>query len=138
MTTPLKLSKMEAQCFPDATAIWSEAEYAAHLDSPAGIAMTTDAGFVVGTVAADEAEIFTIGVLPEERRKGCGTELLSMFEHSAKDRGAQRVFLEVAVDNNGALHLYASAGYTRVGRRRSYYKNAEGISVDAHILKKAL
>ena len=138
MTTPLELSKMEALCFPDATSTWSERDYAAHMDSAAGIAMATEAGFVVGTVAADEAEIITIGVLPEERRKGCATKLLDKFEQEVKGRGAAKVFLEVAVDNLGAMELYKSGGYIRVGRRREYYENAEGISIDANILKKTL
>ncbi len=40
----------------------------------------------------------------------------------ARELGAQRVLLEVRVDNDPAIHLYESSGFRRLGRRRGYYQ----------------
>ena len=44
----------------------------------------------------------------------------------ARLRGAECVVLEVAVDNDAARALYAGRGFTVVGRRRNYYRQAGG------------
>ena len=136
--TPAELAEMEAICFPTTPSIWSEKDYAAHLANGAGLTVSDETGFVVGRIAADEAEIITLGVLPDYRKRGHGTDLLAQFETHARTKGAEAIFLEVAANNRAALALYKARAFSRVGRRRKYYENAEGISVDAFILKKTL
>ncbi len=136
--TPLELSEMEALCFPNARVTWSEADYAAHLKSETGLTVSTDTGFVVGQIAADQAEIITLGVLPDYRKQGHGTDLLTSFEHAAQKRGATEIFLEVSAENTAAIALYRANKFESVGRRRKYYKNAQGMAVDAFILKKEI
>jgi len=136
--TPTELAEMEAICFPDATTRWSEADYAKHLKSRSGITISDETGYVVGQIAADEAEIISLGVLPGDRKEGHGTDLLARFETKARSKGANVIFLEVAIDNAAALALYKTRNFHTVGRRREYYESAEGISVDAFILKKSL
>ena len=135
---PAELAEMEALCFPNATVTWSEREYAAHINSPTGITVSSEAGFAIGQIAADEAEVITLGVLPEVRKEGHGTDLLALFVKEAKAKGAAVIFLEVSAENEAALALYKAQGFERVGRRRKYYENAEGIAIDAFILKKTL
>ena len=136
--TPAELAEMEALCFPNAQSHWSEQDYAAHLKSKTALTVSDETGFVVGRIAADEAEIITLGVLPEYRHKGHGTDLLSQFETQARAKGAASIFLEVAADNKAGLALYKTRDFDRVGRRRKYYDNAQGIAIDAFILKKTL
>ena len=78
-------------------------------------------GMVLARTAADEAEILTIAVLPEQRRGGLGGVLLRAAMASAVSRGARTMFLEVAIDNTAAQALYARHGFTQVGHRRRYY-----------------
>jgi len=108
---PAELAELEVLCFPET-------------------------GFVVGQIAADQAEIITLGVLPDFRNKGHGTELLTSFEKTARLRGATEIFLEVSAENKPAIGLYRTNKFEPVGRRRKYYKDAQGMAIDAFILKK--
>jgi [ribosomal protein S18]-alanine N-acetyltransferase len=83
-------------------------------------------GLLLGRVAADEAEILTLGVLPGARRHGAGSRLLAWFTATARRVGACRVFLEVAEDNLAALALYRRAGFAAVGRRPRYHRGEGG------------
>jgi ribosomal-protein-alanine N-acetyltransferase len=91
-------------------------------------------GFLLGRVAAGEAEVLTLAVDPGVRRQGLGAGLLAGFLRLAAERGACRVFLEVAADNGAALALYARAGLAPVGRRRGYFAVPGLAAVDALVL----
>jgi ribosomal-protein-alanine N-acetyltransferase len=78
---------------------------------------------LLARVAADEAEILTIGVAPEARRLGVGRGLLAAAMRRAASAGAAAMFLEVASTNTPARALYENAGFVRVGRRARYYPN---------------
>lgn len=95
-------------------------------------------GFLIGAVAADEAEIFTIGVDPDWRKDRVGTALVTAFLEQARHKGAAQSFLEVAIDNKPAQALYISAGFYEVGQRRDYYRRKAGKRVDALILRSDL
>ena len=85
-------------------------------------------GFVLLRAIAGEAEIISIGVRPEARRRGIGRRLLAAALAAAAAAGAERLFLEVAADNWQALGLYLSHDFTEVGRRANYYqRNGGGI-----------
>lgn len=88
-------------------------------------------GFILCRVAADEAEVLTLAVIPAFQRRGLGRRLLHAALDCARDRGAVQMFLEVASDNIPALSLYAGAGFTQVGCRRSYYPDGS----DALVLR---
>ncbi len=80
-------------------------------------------GFVLARVAADEAEILTLAVLPGVRRAGHGRTLLTAALASARTRGARRMVLEVGEANHAARSLYATLGFSAAGRRARYYPN---------------
>jgi ribosomal-protein-alanine N-acetyltransferase len=46
--------------------------------------------------------------------------------------------LEVAETNGAARAVYAQAGFTQTGRRRGYYRGADGAAVDALVLVRKL
>lgn len=117
---------------------FSEAEFTTLLIAP-GVFVLGDAdGFALGRVAADEAELLTIAVAPEARRRGRGRDLLQDFQAEAGRRGAAQAFLEVAEDNTPARALYTAAGWAEVGRRRGYYTLPGGGRADALVLRKSL
>ena len=95
------------------------------------------AGFALALDLGNECEILSLGVVPEQRRFGTGGALLYSICLLARQRGAERVTLEVAEDNAAALALYAKRGFILVGRRRNYYCQARG-AVDALILSRPL
>jgi len=96
--TPAELAEMEAICFPNASVHWSENDYAAHIKNSFGVTISSDAGFVVGRVTADEAEIINLGVLPDCRQEGHGTDLLAQFEKEVLASGAEMILLEVSAE----------------------------------------
>src|SRR5262245_20420491 len=64
-------------------------------------------GFLVARNLGDEAEVLTLGVLPEARRAGVGRALLDVLVAEAGRLGLSSIVLEVAADNDAARLLYA-------------------------------
>jgi ribosomal protein S18 acetylase RimI-like enzyme len=83
------------------------------------------AGFTIADFARDPdglyAYIQTIEVLPEERGRGIGNELLRRIEESARDKHAVAIWLHVESVNAGAIRLYESHGYKCMGRVENFY-----------------
>ncbi len=138
----VELAEMHASMF---TPAWNEAsmtETLSHPGSTAFLARVRDgadalpepAGFIMGQLAADEAEILTIGVLPRFQRRGVGTVLVEGLARAAKRAEVKRLFLEVAADNQAAFDLYRSCGFTAVGMRKGYYTRTKGEPQDALVL----
>ncbi|MBD7955276.1 ribosomal protein S18-alanine N-acetyltransferase [Stenotrophomonas sp. Sa5BUN4] len=94
-----------------------------------GLAMEEDGllvGYALLSIAADEAHLLNICVDPLNQSRGRGRQLLRAIVRLARDRGVQRVFLEVRPTNTPALSLYHSEGFNEIGRRPRYYPAADG------------
>ena len=97
-----------------------------------------DVGFILlYQIQDDSADILDIAVLPEYRGRGCGRMLLTAAEKYAVQRGIGTLILDVREGNIPALSLYDNSGFIRMGRRRHYYKTADG-RADAIIMQKSL
>jgi ribosomal-protein-alanine N-acetyltransferase len=122
---------------------WSAVEFADLLADPAVAGVCCDGeteldGFILLRVAADEAEILTLAVAPDRRRRGTGVDLIEAAAATARERGAVRLFLEVGADNDPALRLYGRTGFVEVGRRKAYYHRPGGGRADAVVMKRSL
>ncbi|HML28089.1 MAG TPA: GNAT family N-acetyltransferase [Hyphomicrobium sp.] len=112
---------------------WDTAAIKGLLEHPAATSLIAVAGgqkksviaFVIGQLAADEAEILSIGL---------ATGLLEGLSRAARRGGAKRIFLEVAEDNPAGLALYRRLGFSEAGRRKRYYERPGSPAVDALIL----
>ena len=93
-----------------------------------------DAGVALWRVTVDEAELLTIAVQADHRRRGVARALLDAVIERVRERGARKLFLEVGVDNPPARSLYAQAGFAEVGRRIGYYQRHQGFA-DALVLR---
>ena len=94
-----------------------------------GLAMEQDGllvGYALLSIAADEAHLLNICVDPLSQTRGLGRQLLRAMVALARDRRAQRIFLEVRPSNTPALGLYESEGFNEIGRRPRYYPAADG------------
>lgn len=80
------------------------------------------AGYVLGRVVVDEAEILSIAADPAMRRSGIGGALLRAAVAAMAERGAHAVWLEVRVSNDAARAMYLRAGFLAAGLRKSYYR----------------
>lgn len=92
------------------------------------------AGFILVRAIVDEAEILTLAVRPRFRRQGVAAALLEAMATRLRRRDVSQVFLEVAVDNTGAIALYETAGFKHSGLRRGYYAHRDGSRTDAHVM----
>jgi ribosomal-protein-alanine N-acetyltransferase len=137
-------SRMHGLAFaPLGERVWTRQDMAELLASPGAAGWVVQLaekaiGFALCRVAADEAELLTIAVHPEERRRGAGRALLAAAIDHARTAGARALFLEVGADNPAALALYGKAGLRAVGRRRSYYRRGEGPPADAIVMRLTL
>lgn len=130
-----EVAALHARLFDPA---WDEASVRSLLDHPASTAFVafdgaskSSPGFIMGQLAADEAEILSLGVAPEWQRLGLGRRLIDGLARAVKRAEARRLFLEVAEDNTAAFALYRAAGFQETGRRKGYYKRRDGSSADA-------
>lgn len=83
-------------------------------------------GYGMVSVAADEAHLLNVCIDPSWQSRGHGRLLLRTLVQLVRDRGAQRVFLEVRPSNAGAIALYQSEGFNEIGRRPRYYPAQNG------------
>ncbi len=115
------LAALHALAFPPSER-WDAAAFAAQLGLPGVFGLLLpEAGILLARVAADEAEILTVGIVLPARRAGHGAALLRAAETQAARAGARKMFLEVAARNVAARAMYKSAGYATVGYRPRYY-----------------
>lgn len=95
-------------------------------------------GFAVSRIAADEAEILSVAVAAKARGRGLSRGLLATHLGHLAGRGARTVFLEVEENNRPARRLYETAGFTVVGRRERYYREAGGEERNALVMRRDL
>ncbi|MGZ3378280.1 MAG: GNAT family N-acetyltransferase [Phenylobacterium sp.] len=92
-------------------------------------------GVILCRVAAGEVEVLTVGVTPVARRRGVAQALIAAALSVAREAEAAEAFLEVAVDNDGAIALYEALGFRRKGLRKSYYDRGAAGCVDALVMR---
>lgn len=100
-------------------------------EGPAGVVV----GYFVLWCIQDQGELANIAVAPGHRQRGLGSRLLDRAVERARDRGVERLFLEVRISNSVAAEMYERRGFHEVGRRRDYYEKPRE---DARVLMKKL
>lgn len=136
--TASEMAKMHAQCFPQRP--WKAREFEELMEQK-GVFWGVDhqkRGFVLARKAADNAEILTLAVAPEHRRRGIGRELVANVMMACPALETERLFIEVAEDNAPAKQLYDTLGFIEVGRRKNYYARGEAPPVDAIVMGRAV
>ncbi|MDE2596914.1 MAG: GNAT family N-acetyltransferase [Sphingomonadales bacterium] len=88
------------------------------------------AGFSLSRGGYEEEELLLFAVAPEYRGMGLGRAMLQQLAKNARFRNGNRLLLEMR-DGNPAEQLYRSFGFTPIGRRPNYYRNAAGGQIDA-------
>lgn len=91
-------------------------------------------GYVCPMSLFEEAQIMDIAVAPEERGRGVASLLLEQAIALSRDRGAERLVLEVRQSNLAAVGLYERFGFVRYAVRKGYYEGKE----DALLMEKEL
>lgn len=136
------IARLQASLFENN---WDMASVESLLANPGSIGLVaatvspfTIGGFALAQVAADEAEILSLGVGGTWQRKGIGRRLVEGLMRAGAKAGARQIHLEVATSNQAALGLYGRLGFTQSGRRTNYYTKRDGTREDALQLRAAL
>ena len=95
------------------------------LRSTRAYTVATVGGVVVGysglMTTGEDAHVTTLAVDPQWHRRGIGSRLLLQMVHTAVERGARHLTLEVRVTNEPAQRLYRKFGFAPAGVRKNYY-----------------
>ena len=117
---------------------WSASQYKEEFSSPTRhfvVAVDTDQNTIgyagVFAPGATEADILTVGVVPEHRGKGIAKALMALITNWAKEQGTTAMMLEVKTDNLQAIGLYESLGYSTLNIRKDYF----GAGLDAQVMR---
>lgn len=129
------VAALEKLCFSDP---WSVSSIASELDNPLSLWLVWEED---GTAAAylgvqrvpPQADVMNVAVSPALRRRGIARALFAELERRLPE--IDELFLEVRASNSGAIALYRTLGFERVGRRPNYYLDPRE---DALILRKEL
>jgi ribosomal-protein-alanine N-acetyltransferase len=81
----------------------------------------------------DSAEIFTVAVSAEHRKKGIGGKILSELIAFCKRIGTKSIFLEVEEGNESAIALYSKFGFLQVGLRKGFYHGKNAIIMELEL-----
>lgn len=134
------LAALHRACFPQEP--WDAGALAAIIAVPGSFGYfaledKSAGGFLLARDLGTEIEILSLGVLPRRRRRGLGQMLIGALFAEAGRRRRGSIVLEVAVGNTPARRLYVAFGFAVVGRRRGYYRTADGLA-DALIMRCAV
>jgi ribosomal-protein-alanine N-acetyltransferase len=117
---------------------WSAFQYKEEFSSPTRhfvVAEDVDQKIIgyagVFAPGAVEADILTVGVVPEHRGKGIAKALMALITNWAKEQGTTAMMLEVKIDNLQAISLYESLGYSTLNIRKDYF----GAGLDAQVMR---
>jgi len=92
------------------------------------------AGYMVTCVRERRAEIESVAVHPEWRRRGVAVALMSHTLRALKSGGVRQAELMVRTSNTAGAALYQQLGFRRTGTVRRYYEDGG----DAHRMVRAL
>jgi len=117
---------------------WTAGQYKEELSSPTRhfVVALDEARSIIGYAGvfapgATEADILTVGVIPEHRGKGIAKALMALITDWAIAQGSTAMMLEVKTGNDDAIGLYESLGYRKLNIRRDYF----GTGLDAQVMR---
>lgn len=124
----LSISELEKLCFKGEG--WSFGTIASAFENPSYCMLVAEeGGEVIGygctCTTLETCDLENVLVAEEYRNSGVGRALMKKLLSDAKERGAEKVFLEVRVSNSAALKLYLSCGFVGVHARTRYYSDGE-------------
>jgi ribosomal protein S18 acetylase RimI-like enzyme len=92
--------------------------------------VAVEGGSVVGTIMAGydghRGWIYSVAVLPSQRRKKIGSQLMSFAEQALTERGCMKINLQIMEGNEAVTAFYSSLGYSvekRVSMAKRIPKN---------------
>ena len=117
---------------------WSASQYKEEFSAPTRhfVVALDDEQSIIGYAGVfapggAEADVLTVGVVPNHRGKGIARQLMALITDWAREQGSTAMMLEVKVDNQDAIGLYESLGYSKLNTRKDYF----GSGLDALVMR---
>jgi ribosomal-protein-alanine N-acetyltransferase len=133
------LVSLDKELFPYSP--WSAGQYREEISAPTRLFVVAldDASSVIGYAGVfapggAEADVLTVGVVPQHRGQGIARELMARITQWAIAQGSIAMMLEVKTDNAAAISLYESLEYSKLNIRKDYF----GSGLDALVMRKEL
>ncbi|MCZ7401048.1 MAG: N-acetyltransferase [Candidatus Methanoperedens sp.] len=95
------------------------------------VVLVAEDGGIIGSILVllrdniHNARIYSLNVHPAHRRQGIASLLMDKTIGLLKEKGFNKVTLEVGVNNKPAQNLYASKGFVMDKKLYNYYKNMD-------------
>jgi [ribosomal protein S18]-alanine N-acetyltransferase len=133
------VAELHSRCFATSWSAQDFHRFAALAAYPGVTAWLGDrlVGFAVLSVVEPEAEILTLCIDEEVRRRHIASVMLARLIEDAAAQGVETLFLEVGVRNTAARALYARHRFVETGRRTAYYRTDRGAE-DAIVMRLTL
>lgn len=108
--------------------VFTHAQAEALLATPHHYLLITEQPYAAGycliqAMPQAQADILTLYVAPEHRRKGLARALLAEALNTARSKGCEGLTLEVNATNTAAITLYETHGFQKRGKRVGYYRD---------------
>ncbi len=117
---------------------WSASQYKEEFSAPTRhfVVAVDDEQSIIGYAGvfapgAAEADVLTVGVVPNYSGQGIARQLMELLTNWAHNQGSTAMMLEVKVDNAEAIGLYESLGYSKLNTRKDYF----GPGLDALVMR---
>lgn len=95
-------------------------------------------GYSVAMPGFEEMHLLNLTVAPRHQRQGHARAMLHLLCEAARQRGDQKLWLEVRQSNAPARRLYEQFGFQDMGLRKNYYPAPLGRREDAVVMSLAL
>ena len=86
-------------------------------------------GVITLSVSFEDADLEGIVVKSEFRKGGVASKLFSLAQKTLKERGVNRLLLEVREGNIPAISFYNKQGFNKISIRKNYYSDGENALV---------
>ena len=103
---------------------WSEKDFINLLSNSFVHGILSPQGFILYTLIECEAEILTICIKEQDRKKGYASQLINCLLNTHPE--LTKIFLEVNQTNEAAQALYKKFGFEQIGIRKNYYNTSKG------------
>jgi len=109
---------------------WSLKQFETSLSSSSLLALVCELGeelvaYLLVQILGEEAELLSIAVQLSHKREGIGSRLWNEGLLQLKEKGVQRLFLEVREGNSAAQSFYKNHQFINYGIRKRYYSDGE-------------
>lgn len=80
-------------------------------------------GYCGIVMAQEEGDITNVSVAKDVQNRGIGQRLMEELLIRTKEKGIQKIFLEVRESNQKAIHVYEKIGFKQISIRKNYYES---------------